>query len=76
MVGRPMSEPETRVHHWVKDGLQSGTEVAIPWCTTHEQAAIPGNITMPACRHAVDVDQVEDCVISMGGPDHKWWVDV
>jgi len=79
-----MSEPEIRTHYQLKDlylpplppKMVRHEQRAIPWCTTHEQASIPGNTTMLVCRHAVDVDQVDDCVVSTGGSGHKWWVDI
>ena len=53
---------------------------AIPWCTFHDSPEKGGGF----CWHNHDVllnpkvplVRLDDCVVSTGGPDHKWWVDV
>ena len=41
----------------------------ISWCTTHDKSSTYGK----SCAVATDDGPV--CVISSGGPDHKWWQD-
>ena len=47
---------------------------AIPWCTTHNRDAY---VTTGGCGDVRYSDECyEDttrCVVSTGGPDHKWW---
>ena len=43
---------------------------AIPWCTLHDRMIF---LKRPLdCGAPLDD---EECVISTGGPDHKWWKD-
>ena len=76
-----MSELETRrVAVIPKGGLEGavpwGKQEAIPWCTTHDDFAHDTTCSafIVAVEHDSDVPAA--CVISMGGPDHKWWVDI
>ncbi len=49
---------------------------AIPWCTFHHR---PLGTDFKTCAHPpekVPMPEIYDCVISTGGPEHKWWVDV
>ena len=56
---------------------------AIPWCTTHDSEAawIDPETDEPAVCHLDTVvvgeggPEWQDCQISFGGPDHKWWRD-
>ena len=43
---------------------------AIPWCTTHSDVA-----SLDAEKCWAYVVEPGACVISSGGPDHKWWKD-
>ena len=47
---------------------------AIPWCTIHDNIA---GTTENGCKGFTkwDVKSGYDCMISTGGPDHKWWKD-
>ena len=45
---------------------------AIPWCTTHDRM-MDSEDPERYCFEAGSVD--DPCVISTGGPDHKWWKD-
>ena len=54
------------------------TREAIPWCTTHDSKRLGHNPEL--CEFAAwysnqDKHQIggQNCVISTGGPDHKWW---
>ncbi len=58
---------------------------AIPWCTFHRRPLGTGagggdfNPMDETCAHPpenVPMPEIYDCVISTGGPEHKWWVDV
>ena len=42
-------------------------QTPIPWCTTHDTK---GDNTHLMFRRGQKI-----CVISTGGPDHKWWKD-
>ena len=47
-------------------------QTAIPWCTTHDQKADD----VVCVIGSGDCGYVRlPCVISTGGPDHKWWKD-
>ena len=47
---------------------------AIPWCTAHGSK---GTKDGPDCDLKLFAEDFGiPCVISTGGPDHKWWVDV
>ena len=54
---------------------------AIPWCTTHDMNVTIGHKyrtwIWDGCIAAVTEwrDDTDSCVISTGGPDHKWWFD-
>ena len=48
---------------------------AIPWCTTHDNIECDG-AEYPTCWARIHGETEGDvCVISHGGPDHKWWKD-
>ena len=69
-------------------GFQEIKREAIPWCTTHNQIAL-GVDAYAVCydpaqvpAHQLDywgqsepAPNRDGCVISTGGPDHKWWKD-
>ncbi len=63
MVGRQLVPGGFGVGY---DGTSSQT--AIPWCTIHNVSDVVGNM---CSLRQLGVD----CVISRGGPDHKWWRD-
>ncbi len=51
---------------------------AIPWCTTHDFGECHcGHVEVCHCQShdAVSAGPINTCVISTGGPDHKWWKD-
>jgi len=48
------------------------TQTAIPWCTTHDSSMTTDG---QRCLVQTIFDYAEGCVISTGGPDHKWWKD-
>ena len=48
--------------------------VAIPWCTTHNERFSHTNSDECAVGYW-NSDVNSSCVISSGGPDHKWWMD-
>ena len=72
-----MSEPETRVvcNPRLPVGLPEWIQTAIPWCITHDEGAIAEGFVV--CRVGIVLEAAvkTDCQISMGGHDHKWWVD-
>ena len=45
----------------------------IPWCTTHDRMMDDELARQRWCYEAGSDEQ--PCVVSMGGPDHKWWKD-
>ena len=45
-------------------------QTAIPWCTEHDVTMIPDE---PSCDARYNENP---CVLSVGGPDHRWWQDV
>jgi hypothetical protein len=48
---------------------------AIPWCTTHG-CSLSGRGGVCLKRLAAGrPDQMDACVLSFGGPEHKWWHD-
>ena len=54
---------------------------AIPWCTFHKRSVERGAQLLDkpvACSFHTDMRDPDygDCVISTGGPEHKWWVDL
>ena len=75
------TKPETRMVAILAqyDVQPVRSQRAISWCTTH---GISKNIPNPnphADRpdHCLLADYREgECVISTGGPDHDWWVDL
>ena len=44
---------------------------AIPWCTTHD---LPDLFSDGMCADS-RVVSLDECNISQGGRDHKWWKD-
>ena len=59
--------------------IETVGQQAIPWCTTHDISKDIPNPN-PAADRPEDCLLAEyregECVISRGGPKHKWWVDV
>ncbi len=48
----------------------------IPWCLTHDSPYSEGWITEEAClQREVRANSEDECELSNGGPDHRWWVD-
>ncbi len=71
-----MDKPETRMvailAQYVVQPVRN--QRAIPWCTTHDSQA---TYKMFATGELVSCEaNSASCVISIGGPDHDWWVDV
>jgi len=78
-------EPETQ---WVSRSHIGFRREAIPWCTTHDEKLPDGpelEKVEPRCWFDYfygvkdgDGNRVGSlmCVISTGGPDHKWWMDI
>ena len=50
-------------------------QTAIPWCTTHDEGAVADGFIV--CRVGVVLGELAqtNCLISTGGPNHKWWRD-
>ncbi len=85
-----MNEPETRTHYQLKDlylppKMVRHEQRAIPWCTFHDRPLGTGagggdfNPMDETCAYPpenVPMPEIYDCVISTGGLEHKWWVDV
>lgn len=46
-------------------------QTAIPWCTAHKHEARSAT----DCWLRLVSEDLEDCVISTGDPDHEWWQD-
>ncbi len=78
-----MSEPQTRVLFDAEAEVADAyKQTAIPWCTTHDskQASTPDRRENLVCEQWWIMAGRSDamwgtCVISTGGPDHKWWED-
>lgn len=52
------------------------TQTPIPWCTTHDSYGYVRPKGLPdACQQAEAYGWEGLCVISTGGPDHRWWQD-
>ncbi len=65
-----MTSPETRrVHTGLGDDRIDQT--AIPWCTVHDASKIEADWRPATCG----AGDGQACLISTGGPDHKWWRD-
>ncbi len=88
---RNIAPPEIRTrleYQGFSDGVYQFPSLkieAIPWCTFHDRPLGTGagggdfNPLDEACfvpPTAKDILGLYDCVISTGGPDHKWWVDL
>ena len=61
--------------------IETVGQQAIPWCTTHKRSVERGAQLLDkpvVCSFHTDMRDPDygDCVISTGGPEHKWWVDV
>ena len=71
-----MTEPETRsLLGWEHENPDVYNQEAIPWCTTHDNIECDG-AEYPTCWARIHGETEGDvCVISHGGPDHKWWKD-
>ncbi len=66
MIRGRQEEPEPTPKVRFKDG--SIKQEAIPWCRTHDSKI-----------HSEDgkwIDVTPNCLISLGPPDHYWWMDV
>jgi hypothetical protein len=65
-----MRQSETQ---WISRSHIGFRRWAIPWCTTHNAQGTP----LQSCwvGNTPYTDAHKDCVISTGGPDHRWWVD-
>ncbi len=50
-------------------------QVAIPWCTAHNDMASWDALDEQCWARSHQGPGEGECVISMGGPDHKWWKD-
>ncbi len=50
-------------------------QTAIPWCTYHNYAAVYDRGYHHCQEQSEGHGGRDSCVISMGGPTHKWWVD-
>ena len=72
-------EPVPRIRQW--------TERPIPWCISHGSSVgrIKNNWQGQVQSNRLHCEAFEgrlvnhgslDCVISTGGPDHRWWEDV
>jgi len=49
----------------------------IPWCTAHDAPLDRESYDDNVCYARLGVALgIQQCTISVGGPDHKWWVDV
>ncbi len=49
-------------------------QTAIPWCTTHDDIASWDALNERCWAYGRTTTEGA-CVISTGGPDHKWWMD-
>ena len=73
-------EPDDPRSGWItKQGAWFGkapfTQQPIPWCIPHDDmAAGSGDRCRGFSFYGTKWD-VNECIISTGGPDHKWWVD-
>lgn len=67
MVYRPLIGPL-----FSTAGFQEIKREPIPWCTTHNTSV---GAESSVCDYG-DLSGHGGCVISTGGPDHKWWRDV
>ena len=66
-------EPETRTLFDAESEVADAyVQVAIPWCTTHNQCTYV--YLVRDGEHCGGFDG-NSCVVSSGGPDHKWWKD-
>ena len=79
------SEPWTEGTVTVDGDMMPVEQQAIPWCTFHDRPLGTGagggdfNPLDEACAvppTTKDTLGLYDCVISTGGPSHKWWVDL
>lgn len=65
---------QTSKVRWIRDTpsdpilQRQWSQTAIPWCTTHDREAKFDKGKLVGQGEKV-------CVISNGGPDHKWWID-
>ncbi len=60
-------------------GFQEIRREPIPWCTTHNNQ-LHGKLGEDAIEGLWQIwclfnDSDMPCVVSTGGPDHKWWRD-
>ena len=71
----PNPEIRTRLEYQgITDGVYQFPSLsvkAIPWCTTHDS-----RVEDDYCHHADRSHNIGDCIVSTGGPEHKWWMDL
>ncbi len=85
----PNPEIRTRLEYLgFKEGVYQFPSLsvkAIPWCTFHHRPLGTGagggdfNPMDETCAYPpenVPMPEIYDCVISTGGLEHKWWVDI
>ena len=53
-------------------GFQEIRREPIPWCTTHSSPVLHFDFNEKCWAYVVEPGA---CLISTGGPDHKWWKD-
>ena len=73
-----MSEPETRtLYEWpdANEVTDAYVQEAIPWCVKHDSMAEDNYMCDVEVGSPTDKNVKPDCVVSTGGPDHKWWKD-
>ncbi len=79
------SEPWPEGTVTVDGDMMPVEQQAIPWCTTHDSPAHmyrayslpPTKSTHCHIAHKLGKPhRGTDCDWSLGGPEHKWWVDV
>ncbi len=52
------------------------TQQPIPWCTTHDDIAAKSGDRCRGFSYYGTKWDINECVISSGGTDHKWWKDI
>ncbi len=66
----------TLSYPWDEVFLEPEHQTAIPWCTRHDSKAyVREDDLASSCQQADGYGWIDQCVISTGGPDHKWWRD-
>ncbi len=53
-------------------------QTAIPWCTTHDRSMTDEFVECDWSALQVEAGRFggAGCVVSSGGPDHRWWQDI